>query len=377
MLRYLTAGESHGPGLLAIVEGLPHGVPVDLDFVNAELKRRQQGYGRGPRQQMESDAAEPVAGVRFGKTLGGPVVLRIPNKVSNSEALPPIHRPRPGHADLPGALKYGLDDARDVAERSSARETAARVAAGALANSFLALFGIRAVGYVVEIAGLAAPAPAASADAALAARATSEFHALDASRHAEWKAAIDRAKGDGDTLGGVVEVSAWGLPPGLGTHATWEEKLDGRLARALMSIQTVKAVEIGAGLESARLPGSRYHDSIGPGLARGSNRAGGVEGGMTNGQPVVVRAACKPLSTLRKPLGSVDLPTGAPADAAYERSDVAVVPAASVIAEAVVAFELAKAFLDKFGGDSLDETRARHDVYKAWLDEARGRGTPA
>lgn len=374
MLRYLTAGESHGPGLLAVIEGLPYGTPIDLVHVDAELKRRQGGYGRGARQRMESDSAEILSGVRHGKALGSPLTLRVANKVANSETLPPITRPRPGHADLAGALKFGVKDARDVSERSSARETAARVAAGALANAFLGLFGLRTIGYVVEIGGVRSDLRAESGDDALRRRTSSEFYSLDPDRDAEWRALIDRAKGDGDTLGGLFEVTAWGLPPGLGTHAGWEDKLDGALARALMSVQTVKAVEIGLGLEAARRRGSAMHDAIAPGLSRTSNNAGGIEGGMTNGQPLVVRAACKPIATLRKPLASVDLATGEASEAAYERSDVAVVPAASVIGEAVVAFELARAFLDKFGGDSFEETRARYDVYKAWVAESARTG---
>jgi len=374
VLTYATAGESHGPGLFATVTGLPYGAPVDLEFVNAELLRRQGGYGRGPRMKMEEDRAEIVSGVRHGKTLGSPVTLRIPNRVANSEELPPITRPRPGHADLAGALKYGTADARDVAERSSARETAARVAAGALVHGFLQIFGIRAAGYVVELGGTPSGGRAASAAEAISARAASDFASLDAKVDASWRALVDQAREAGDTLGGVLEVCAWGLPPGIGSHAGWEQKLDGALARALMSVQTVKGVEVGLGFEAARRRGSQVHDEVSAGLVRTGNNAGGIEGGMTNGQPLVARAACKPLSTLRKPLRTVDLSTGKEEAAAFERSDVCVVPAASVIGEAVVAFELGRAFLDKFGGDTFEETRSRVDAY---LDKVARMARPA
>ena len=364
MISYATAGESHGPGLFALVTGLPYGSPVDLDFVNAELRRRQGGYGRGPRMRMEEDRAEILSGVRHGKTLGSPVTLRIANRVANSEELPPITRPRPGHADLAGALKFGTTDARDVSERSSARETAARVAAGALAHGLLRNFGVRAVGTVLELGGRRAVRETGSAEEAVSLRDGSEFYSLDPARDSEWRSLVDAAREAGDTLGGVFEVVVWGLPPGLGSHAGWEVKLDGALARALMSVQTVKAVEVGLGCEAARRRGSQMHDEIVAGLERTRNNAGGIEGGMTNGQPLIVRAACKPISTLRNPLRSVDLETGREEAAAQERSDVCVVPAASVIGEAVVAFELARAFLDKFGGDTFEETRVRFETYQ-------------
>ncbi len=364
MLTFATAGESHGPCLLATVTGLPYGAPIDLDFVNEELRRRQGGYGRGPRMRMEEDRADILTGVRRGRTLGSPVTLRIPNKVSNAEELPPLTRPRPGHADLAGALKFGTSDARDVSERASARETAARVASGALAHGFLKNFGIRAVGYVVELGGRRAAREAGSADEALSRRGASEFYSLEPDRDAEWRALVDEVREVGDSIGGVFEVAAWGLPPGLGSHAGWELKLDGALARALMSVQTVKAIEVGLGVDAARRRGSEMHDEIVAGLERTRNNAGGIEGGMTNGQPLVVRAACKPISTLRNPLRSVDLETGREESASVERSDVTVVPAASVIGEAMVAFELARAFLDKFGGDTYDETRERFDAYQ-------------
>ena len=262
MLSFATAGESHGPCLLATVTGLPYGAPLDLELVNDELRRRQGGYGRGPRMRMEEDRADILTGVRLGKTIGSPVTLRIPNRVSNAEDLPPLTRPRPGHADLAGALKFGTFDARDVSERASARETAARVAAGALAHGFLKNFGIRAVGYVVELGGRKASREAASADEAVSLRSGSEFYSLEPARDAEWRALVDEVREAGDSLGGLFEVAAWGLPPGLGSHAGWELKLDGALARALMSVQTVKAVEVGLGFEAARRPGSQMHDEI-------------------------------------------------------------------------------------------------------------------
>ncbi|MBI2900164.1 MAG: chorismate synthase [Planctomycetes bacterium] len=369
MLRYSTAGESHGPCLVATIDGFPYGTPVSLDHVNAELARRQGGYGRGARMMMEKDEAVALSGVRHGHALGSPIALQIMNRVHNAEDLHPITRPRPGHADLAGAMKFGTSDVRDISERSSARETAARVAAGALAASFLRLFDIDVFGFVLEIGGIESRP---SADEVRRVRDSSDLYGLDPQIDGRWKEAVDGAKAAGDTLGGVFEVRVSGAPPGLGSHAGWEEKLDGALARALMSVQTVKAVEVGAGFGAARLRGSEMHDEIAKGpdgrLVRTRNNAGGIEGGMTNGQPVVCRAACKPISTLRKSLGTVDLESGEAAAAAYERSDVCVVPAASVIGEAVVAFEIARAFLDKFGGDSYEETGRRHESYRKGLE---------
>ncbi len=372
MLRYVTAGESHGKCLIALIEGVPYGTPVSLEAVNAELQRRQGGYGRGARMKLEKDEAEILTGVRKGHTLGSPLTLQIANRVQNAEDLNPITRPRPGHADLAGAMKYGTQDARDVAERSSARETAARVAAGAFANAFLGHFGIRVLGYVVEVGGISSDARIDDPDELARVRDESLFYTLDRSLDERIRARVDEARAAGDTLGGLFEVRVFGAPPGLGSHAGWEHKLDGALARALMSVQTVKAVEVGLGFEAARRPGSRMHDEIvlGPDgrLGRSHNNAGGIEGGMTNGQPVVVRAACKPISTLRKPLQTVDLASKEQAQALYERSDVCVVPAASVIGQAVVAFEIARAFLDKFGGDTFEETRQRYDGYRKQLE---------
>jgi chorismate synthase len=373
MLRYTTAGESHGKCLITSIEGLPYGTPLDPAAINAELSRRQGGYGRGARMKLEKDEAEIVTGMRKGHSLGSIVTLQIMNRVQNTEELNPITRPRPGHADLAGAMKFGTNDARDVAERSSARETAARVAAGALANSFLSQFGIRVLGYVVEIGGLSSPTRIENPDELVRVREESMFYTLDKDLDEQLKAKVDEVKQAGDTLGGIFEVRVFNAPPGLGTHAGWEDKLDGLLARALMSVQTVKAVEVGLGFEAARRSGSQMHDEIvlgeGGRLARSRNNAGGIEGGMTNGQPVVVRAACKPISTLRKPMQTVDLASKEQAAALYERSDVCVVPAASVIGQAVVAFEIARAFLAKFGGDTFDETQQRVEAYRKQLEQ--------
>lgn len=373
MLRYTTAGESHGKCLIASLEGLPYGTPVDLETVNAELGRRQGGYGRGARMKLEKDEAAILTGVRKGHTLGSIVTMQIMNRVQNTEDLNPITRPRPGHADLAGALKFGTNDARDIAERSSARETASRVAAGAFANTVLARFGIRVLGYVVEVGGITSGTRIDDPDTLLKVREESLFYTLDKELDDRIRAKVDEAKQAGDTLGGLFEVKVFGAPPGLGTHAGWEDKLDGALARALMSVQTVKAVEVGLGFEAARRPGSKMHDEIVRGaegqLARSSNNAGGIEGGMTNGQPVVVRAACKPISTLRKPMQTVDLASKEKAEALYERSDVCVVPAASVIGQAVVAFEILDAFLGKFGGDTFAETEQRLAAYRTQLEQ--------
>lgn len=375
MLDYRTAGESHGKCLLAIIEGLPYGTPIDLDHVNRELKRRQGGYGRGARMKMESDEAQVLTGLRRGATLGSPLTLQIQNRVQNIEELPDITRPRPGHADLAGVAKLGTDDARDVSERASARETTARTAAGAVASAFLRSFRIDVVGFVREIGGIGSKVEPSSAEEIRAARDASPFYMIDPSVEGRVREAVDQARAAGDTLGGVWEVIAFGLPPGIGSYLRWSDKLGSRLAAAAMSIQTVKGCEIGAGFSGSREPGSKSHDEIvkrpDGSLARGSNRAGGIEGGMTNGQPVVLRAACKPISTLRTPLRSVDLRSGEPASAAYERSDVVVVPAASVVGENVIAFEIARAFLEKFGADTYAETRRRFDAY---VDELKRRG---
>ncbi|MDI6709708.1 MAG: chorismate synthase [Bacillota bacterium] len=373
MLRYLTAGESHGRALVTIVEGLPAGLPVRVEQIDAQLARRQGGYGRGGRMRIEQDRARILSGVRGGRTLGSPVALLIENRdwANWSEVMAAgpearvdgrvVTRPRPGHADLAGALKYGHRDLRNVLERASARETAARVAAGSLARRLLEELGIEIVGMVVRVGTETAQVPDKRPDELRARAAASAVMCPDQVASQHMMEAIDRARDTGDTLGGVFEVHAYGVPPGLGSHVHWDRKLDGRLARALMSIQAVKGVEIGDGFAAAASPGSAVGDEIyysrERGLYRMTNRAGGIEGGMTNGQPVVVRAAMKPIPTLRRPLASVDLATKEPVAAAYERSDICAVPAACVIGEAVMAWELAAACLEKFGGDTLDEVR--------------------
>ena len=385
MLRYWTAGESHGKTLLALVDGFPAGVEIDTDRIDGELARRQGGYGRGGRQRIETDRVEILTGIWKGRTLGSPVTLQVVNRDYKLERLQDLQRPRPGHGDLTGALKY-LGPMRDILERASARETAVRVAAGALARQLLELFQIRILGYVVELGGLKLPPPEPESPDAdvyeerLRLREASCIYSLAPERDDEARQLIDDTGQAGDTLGGVVEVVAWGVPFGLGTHAQWDRKLDGRLAQAVMAVQAIKGVEIGLGFEAARRPGSQVHDPIEfdatrrhephLGYVRPTNHAGGLEAGMTNGQPVVVRAAMKPISTLRKPLPSIRLDTKEPESASYERSDVCALSAASVIVENVVAFELARAFTEKFGNDSLEEIRARYDLY---LEMARKR----
>jgi len=367
-----TAGESHGPAVVAMVEGLPAGVPVDTARLDEDLARRQGGYGRGERQKIEKDHVEIMAGVRHGRTLGSPVVLIIRNRDVRLEEAPPVTRPRPGHADLAGALKYLEPDMRNILERASARETAGRVAAGGLAKALLAEFDIAVVAYITRVGTVSAEVPAAI-EKCRKDRDRSDLYSPDPKADKAMKAAIDEARAAGDTLGGVIECVATGLMPGLGSHVQWTRKLDGRLARAVMSVQAIKGVEIGLGFAAAERPGSQVHDSItfdaaardeaSLGFLRPTNGAGGLEGGMTTGQPLVLRAAMKPISTLKKPLASVDLKTKAPEQAAYERSDVCAAPAASVVVEAVVATELAGALIEKFGGDSLRQMR---DSYDAW-----------
>jgi len=355
-----------------MVEGLPAGVPVDTARLDEDLARRQGGYGRGERQKIEKDHVEIMAGVRHGRTLGGPVVLIIRNRDVRLEEAPQVTRPRPGHADLAGALKYLEPDIRNILERASARETAGRVAAGGLAKALLAEFDIAVVAYVTRIGTVSAEVPA-DVGKCRKARDRSDLYSPDPKADKAMKAAIDEARAAGDTLGGLIECVATGLMPGLGSHVQWTRKLDGRLARAVMSIQAIKGVEIGLGFAAAERPGSQVHDAItfdaaardeaSLGFSRPTNGAGGLEGGMTTGQPLVLRAAMKPISTLKKPLASVDLKTKASEQAAYERSDVCAVPAASVVVEAVVATELAGALVEKFGGDSLRQMR---DSYEAW-----------
>jgi chorismate synthase len=379
MLRYWTAGESHGKCLVALVDGFPAGVTLETDSIDFELRRRQGGYGRGGRQRIETDRVDILTGVWHHQTLGSPIALSVVNKDYKLERLEDLERPRPGHGDLTGAVKY-LGSIRGVLERASARETAVRVAAGALAKQLLREFGITAFGYVVELGGIAAVPLAGSLTEQRAKRDASELYILNPAREDEIKAAIDACGKDGDTLGGIVEVRVEGLPFGLGTHAQWDRKLDGRLAQAVMAVQAIKGVEIGLGFEAARRRGSQVHDPIqydvalrdtrALGYTRPTNNAGGLEAGMTNGQPLVIRAAKKPISTLRKPLESINLTTKEPESANYERSDICAVPAASVIVENVVAFEMAAALVDKFGGDSLIEMKARWDQF---LELARER----
>jgi chorismate synthase len=396
-IGFHTAGESHGRGLTALVEGIPAGLSLQMERdVDPELRRRQGGYGRGRRMQIESDCAELLSGVRLGETLGSPISMVIWNRDwenwtvamshdpppddVNPKALRPHYLPRPGHADLVGALKYDRRDVRDVLERASARETAARVACGAVAKRLLGELGVR-VGSHVRSIGPVEASVSEVPDDLNAASDPSPVRCLDTGAAERMMAAIDDAKERGDTLGGIFEVVALGLPVGLGAHVSWQEKLDGRLAGAVMSIQAIKGVEIGMGFEGARTPGSGVHDPIvrddskarSGGIGRASNRAGGLEGGVTTGEPLVVRAAMKPISTLRKRLPSVDLRDGSAGDAAVERSDVCAVPAAAVVGEAMVALVLADAFLEKFGGDSMGETLRNLDGYLQYLGE-RGFG---
>jgi chorismate synthase len=371
-LRFLTAGESHGPALAVIVEGLPAGLAVDRAAIDADLRRRQGGYGRGGRMKIETDTVEVLSGIRHGATLGSPVTLLIRNRdhenwrdVMSPDPQPAeakkrraLKHPRPGHADLSGALKYLTDDLRDVLERASARETTARVAAGGLAKALLAAAGIEVRSHVVRIGRAAVQAGTASWDA-LAAVETSPVRCVDPGAAAAMIAEIDTAKKAGDTVGGVFEVVAHGVPPGLGSFAHWDRRLDGRLAQALMSIQAVKAVSLGAGFQGGETPGSSFHDEIlfddAQGLNRPSNRAGGLEGGVTNGEELRAQAVVKPIPTLLMPLRSIDMRTKEPQMASVERSDTCVVPAAGVVGEAMVAWVVADALLEKFGGDSLTE----------------------
>ena len=373
-LDYRTAGESHGKACVVLIEGMPAGVPLSLDGINAELRRRQGGYGRGGRQAIEKDSLEIQSGVRQGKTIGSPIVGSIINQDYRINDAPAVHRPRPGHADLAGSLKWLTTDCRETLERASARETAARVAAGAIARCLLDEFGIEVVGFVRAIGAVEADVDPSLSPAELRkARDANEVYCPDPASAEAMIAAIRQAQADRDTLGGVVEVRAHHVPPGLGSCAGWQDKLDARLAGAVVSIQAFKGVEIGGGFELGRLPGSQVHDAIrydpaqrdttSLGFVRETNRAGGLEGGMTNGQPIIVRGVMKPISTLLQGLDSVDLTTKQPQRSDYERSDVCAVPAASVVAENVVAFEIARAFLEKFAGDTLAEVRAACQAY--------------
>jgi len=389
MLRFYTAGESHGQALLAFVSGLPAGLPIDVAAINHELHRRQLGYGRGGRQKIEKDRAEIFAGVRHGQTIGAPIALRIENRDwANWEKILPVEAsdaaeigsrklvaPRPGHADLAGSQKFNFHDARYVLERASARETAARVAAGSFARQLLAQFGVRIASHTIQV-GHVRLERAASWDeiTTVCTDMESPLRCVDTSVQEKMKVEVDAALKAGDTVGGVFEVVAHGVPVGLGSHAQWDEKLDGRLAQAVMSVQAVKAVEIGSGILAAGSFGSEVQDEISYDkkarkFTRSSNRAGGLEGGITNGEDVVIRGFLKPISTLRKPLGTADMVTKEPVQAAYERSDWCVVPAGGVAGEAMVALVLVDAFLQKFGGDSLAETRRNFESYGQQIDE--------
>jgi chorismate synthase len=379
MLRLLTAGESHGRGLATILEGLPAGVPVSTAAVAAELARRRRGHGRGGRQRFEADAFQILSGVRHGRTLGSPVAVTIPNVefdpkyaqvMSVEETSVPIDkltRPRPGHADLAGALKYGFDDVRNVLERASARETAARVAAGAFCKAFLSELGVEVLSHVVRIGSVASKGRRAPVPGDRTTIDRSPVRCADPATSEAMVAEIDRVRKAKDTVGGVFEVLAYGVPPGLGSYVHWDRKLDARLAAALMSIQSVKGVEVGDGFATAGRPGSKAHDEIvrdrDGHLGRRTSRAGGIEGGVSTGQPIRLRAAMKPFSTIPAPLATVDLATGEPAVAITQRTDTCAVPAGGVVGEAVTAFVLADAVLEKFGGDSLAETRRNLDAY--------------
>jgi chorismate synthase len=378
-LKLITAGESHGPGLTCVIEGLPAGLMLERDAINRDLARRQLGHGRGGRMKIERDQAEVTAGIRHGRTLGGPIALQVVNRdYANWEErmnpwpvaaeLKEVHLPRPGHADLVGTQKYGTTDVRDILERASARETAARVAGGAVAKAFLGQLGVSVFSHVIQITGVSAPRRDDLAPEDFEQVDESPVRCLDPDASRAMVAEIDRLRKANESLGGVFEVLAFGLVPGLGSHVSWEQRLDGRLGQALLSIQAIKAVSIGDGFEVAGVPGSQAHDEIfydeGRGYYRNTNRAGGVEGGMSTGAPLVVRGSMKPLPTLTKPLRSVDIATHEPAEALRERTDSCTVPAAGVVGEAMVAFVLADAYRRKFGGDHVDDVHGALHAYK-------------
>ncbi|MEB3103820.1 chorismate synthase [Ferviditalea candida] len=385
-MRFLTAGETHGPQLTAIIEGMPSNMRFSFEEVNNQLQRRQKGYGRGRRMQIEQDTASVVGGVRHGKTTGAPIALVIENKdwkhwttVMNIEPIEGsdedkrrVHRPRPGHADLNGGLKYNLKDLRNVLERSSARETAARVAVGAVARQLLGEFGIKIAGQVIRIGKVEAQRRDLPIDEINRLTEESPVRVTDKRAEQQMMAHIDEIKQDGDSIGGIVECIVEGVPAGLGSHVQWDRKLDGRIAQAVISINAFKAVEYGIGFDMARLPGSQVHDEIlyskEQGFYRRTNRLGGFEGGMTTGEPIIVRGVMKPIPTLYKPLQSVDIDSKEPFSAQVERSDACAVPAASVVMENVVAWEIAVAFMEKFGGDSIEEIRANYEHYLAQLE---------
>jgi chorismate synthase len=406
MLRFTTAGESHGVALVSILEGIPAGLPLVADDVNVELARRQQGYGRGRRMQIEKDAIEFLSGVRAGETIGSPIAMLIHNRdwknwqeimhpalTEEESAARSAHnalrsaprkravtRVRPGHADLSGLLKYDRADARDILERASARETTARVAAAAICKRFLREFGVSIASHVVHLGGIDARRPDRMPNDINAAADASPLRTLDPDAEQAMVAKIDTVKREGNTLGGICEVICDGLPVGLGSHVSWDRKLDGRLAAAMMSIPAVKAVEIGLGFEMSRRTGAEVHDEIEPqpdrpltgNVRRRTNRAGGLEGGITTGEPLVLHVGMKPISTLMRPLATIDVDTGQPAAAVAERSDVTAVPAMGVIAEGMAALVLAEAFLEKFGGDSLAEVRRNYDGYLSYLESRIG-----
>lgn len=393
MLRWMTAGESHGPALVAMLEGMVAGVEVTTTDIATQLERRKLGFGRSPRMQFEADALEIIGGVRHGRTQGGPIAIRIgntewpkweqvmaadpvdPETLSSLARNEPLTRPRPGHADLPGMQKYGFEESRPVLERASARETASRVAVGTIARRFLRqLLGVELVSHVVSLGGVTNEREDLPQADDLAAIDENPVRAFGDTVTEQMMTEVDSAKREGDTLGGMVEVVAYGLPPGIGSHVHWDRKLDARLSGALMSIQAIKGVEIGDGFANARRRGSAAHDEIYPAeganwVSRDSNRAGGLEGGITNGEPLIVRAAKKPISSLPRALDTVDVATGEPAQAMHQRSDITAVPRAAVVAETMVALVLAEAVLEKFGGDSLPETRRNADGYLAGLVE--------
>jgi chorismate synthase len=384
MLRYLTAGESHGPELTAIVEGLPSNLPIESDFINHQLWRRQQGYGRGGRMKIESDRVEITSGVRFGKTMGTPVALHVYNKDWRNwsekmaiegeapDSVVEITKPRPGHADFAGALKYNQEDIRNVLERASARNTATMVAVGSVGRLLLRHFGIEVYGHVVELGSVKVDRLEGTIPEIAERAEQSEVRVADPDAEKRIIEEITKAKAEGNTLGGIFEIIVTGVPIGLGSYAHPDRKLDGRLAQALMSIQAIKGVEIGLGFEAARIPGSEVHDEIGyhqGAYYRRSNRAGGLEGGVSNGQPIIVRAAMKPIPTLYKPLESVDMRTKEAYRATIERSDVCAVPAAAVVGEAMVSWVIGQAFLEKFGGDSVEEIQRNFDNYLNMINE--------
>ena len=368
MLRYLTSGESHGICLIAVLEGMPAGLKIKPEMVNEDLRRRQLGYGRGARMtSIEVDRVEFLSGVRFGKTMGSPIALKVPNKDTSIDKMPAVTRPRPGHADLSGALKYGHEDIRNILERASARETAVRVAVGSVAKQLLREFNVEIFSHVIRMGGIDANVEKLSFGKIRAKAEVSPLRCADQKAEEKMIRFIDKAKEAGDTAGGTIEIVALDVPVGLGSHVQWDRKLDARLAGALMSIQAIKAVEVGAGTKVSQMFGSQLHDQIfyskGKGFYRKTHRAGGIEGGISVGGPVTLRIHMKPLSTLRKPMMSVDIKTKEPFAATVERSDVSAVPAAGVVGEAVVSIELANAFIEKFRGDSVDEMKRNFKNY--------------